>query len=386
MNIAWVIPALVAASGAETVNAVEVKTAPALLGLEPNRWVKIHEQKRGDAVFFRRQEHGGSCFDAKRGRLVLFGSNTHGGEWLNSPRIFDPVALSWTQPYPDDDFKTYAVTTDGLPVAGEKGNHPWTTHTFGAVVYDAARDEMVVCCAPEHMVPGRFTNVMADLWPKVKRHPTWTFSLATQTWTPLPCRPVSFFPHCAVYDSDRKVVVGLKPDGVYELAGEPREWTRVVSKGLFGYHTNAAYDAREKAVVVFGSNENANDVAVYRPAAKTYVLMPTSGVRPPKDQHAPMAFDPHLGKTVVVVDRVLEAATSSRPTKAQAETWLYDLAADAWTPVPGATLPFACGMNYNMEYDPRHQMLLLVTGGGAQPPAVWSLRLAPAPTTRPALP
>ena len=34
-------------------------------------------------------------------------------------------------------------TTDGLPVAGDDGDHPWAMHTFGAVVYDTARDEMV---------------------------------------------------------------------------------------------------------------------------------------------------------------------------------------------------------------------------------------------------
>ncbi|MBM4042745.1 MAG: hypothetical protein FJ290_30015 [Planctomycetes bacterium] len=99
--------------------------------------------------------------------------------------------------------------------------------------------------------------------------------------------------------------------------------------------------------------------------------MPTTGERPPKDQHTPMCFDPGSGRTVVLVDRRLDEEGK----KLQAETWLYDLAADAWTQVPAATLPFGCGMNYNMVYDPGHKVCLLVTGGYGQPTTVWALRV-----------
>jgi hypothetical protein len=103
-------------------------------------------------------------------------------------------------------------------------------------------------------------------------------------------------------------------------------------------------------------------------------MMPTPGKRPPKDQHNPMAFHPGAGRTVVLVDHVLER-DGRRVTKAQTETWLYDLGEDAWTRVETATLPFACGMNYNLEYDPAHDVLLLVTGGYRRPTAVWALKL-----------
>ena len=55
---------------------------------------------------------------------------------------------------------------------------------------------------------------------------------------------------------------------------------------------------------------------------------------------------------------------------------IYDLKADAWEQLETAVLPFACGMNYNLEYDPHHRVMLLVTGGerGA-PTEVWALRL-----------
>jgi len=353
----------VAAAGERRLN-------PRLLDLEPNRWAKLHEQKPDDAVRFQRQEHGGSCFDSRRGLLILFGSNTHGRDWHNSPLVFDPVECRWSQLYPHDDKATYAVTDEGLPVAGPDRNHPWAMHTFGTVVYDPERDEMVVCCYDPHMAPGRFTNALAGLWERVKRHPTWTFNLEKREWRPLPCKAEHFFPYCAAYDSDRKVIIGYRPDGVWELGGEPREWKKVAPKGFFGYHTNAAYDPKNKALVVFGSNENSDEVAIYRPATGEHRKMPTPGRRPPKDQHAPMCFDPGSGRVVVVVDRKLDEAGK----KAQAEAWLYDLAADAWSQLASATLPFGCGMNYNLAYDPGHKVCLLVTGGYGQPTAVWALK------------
>ena len=92
-----------------------------------------------------------------------------------------------------------------------------------------------------------------------------------------------------------------------------------------------------------------------------------------------MAFEPRIGRTVVVVDRVLAppGATAEQKRKAerQAEVWLYDLGADAWRQVASATLPFGCEMNYNLEYDPHHKVLLLVTGGYGQPTAVRALRI-----------
>ena len=365
-----IIGAALAAAAAEG-----VKVNERLIALQPNTWVRIHEQKKDDAVRFMRQAHGGSCFDAKRGRLILFGSNTHGRDWKNSPYAFDPVTLTWSQFYPQDDPKTYAVNEQGIPVAGEKGDHPWATHTFGCVVYDTKRDEMVVCCAPQHMVPGRFTNAVKHLWGKIRKHPTWTLDLKTKQWRALPCKPASFFPHSVSYDTDRHVIIGYSPGGVYELSGEPRTWKRVVKGGLFGWHDNSAYDAKHKALIVFGTNKNANDVVVYRVETREHRMMPTPGARPPKDQHTPMAFDPGVGKTVIVIDHVLERDDKGRPKKTVAETWLYDLGADAWAQIKTATLPFGCGMNYNMEYDPNHKVHLLVTGGYRGATTVWALKV-----------
>ena len=345
----------------------EPKKNATLMNLPPNRWVKVHEQKPGEIVF-RRQPHAGSCFDSKRGRLVLFGSDSHGRDFSNSPLLFDTTTLKWSRAYADDTKESYEVTADGLAVAGDKGKHPWAMHTFGSVVYDSKRDEMIVPIFDEHLVPGRFTSVFKDLWPKIKRKPTWIYRMNEGEWTTLPGDGVSCFPYCAAYDSDRGVVIAVRPDGIHELGGEPRRWKQITKQGHFGWHTNCAYDNKNKAVVVFGSNENRNDIAAYSPGTGEYKMMPTPGERPPKDQHNPMEFHPDQGKTVVLVDRI-------ESERKQTETWLYDLAADTWTQVKDAALSFPCGMNYNMEFDSLHRVMLLVTGGDGTPTRVWALRL-----------
>jgi hypothetical protein len=350
------------------------RTGVPLDQLPRGRWVKIHEQSPTDDVFFRRQKHGGSAFDTRRGHLVLFGSDTHGRDWTNSPLIFDIARLKWRRLYPDDPLSTYKVNEDGLPVAGRHGQHPWAMHTFGAVEYDARRDELIVSSYPKHMAPGRFSNALAQLWPNVKQHPTWVLNLATEKWHPLGAKAVHFFPNATAFDSDRGVVVGYRRDGVYELSGSPRHWDRVLRQGLFGYHNNAVYDTSNKKIIVMGSNENSNDVVVYDPATQSQRKMPTTGQRPPKDQHIPMAFHGSLGKTIALVDQVPVGVSRRQRELLTTETWAYDSFEDRWERNAGATLPFGCGMNYNLEYDPNHDVLLLVTSEPGRSTSVWALR------------
>ena len=343
--------------------------------LRQGQWLKIHEQRPTDIVFFQRQKHGGSAFDTQRNQIVLFGSDTHGKDWSNSPLLFDTARLEWRRLYQDDEASSYQVNGDGLPVAGEEGQHPWAMHTFGAVEYDAARDELVVSSYPKHMTPGRFSDALAQVWPRVARHPTWVLSLATGQWRALDDKAVDFFPYATAFDSHRGVIVGYRNSGAYELAGEPRQWRRVLPKGLLGYHNNAVYDNWYKKVIVLGSNKNSNDIVVYDPATQQQQKMPTPGVRPPKDQHIPMAFHPRRGKTVALIDQVPPGVRWDQRDKTITQTWLYDLFEDRWEQVVSATLPFGCGMNYNLEYDPSHDVLLLVTSEPGRQTSVWALRL-----------
>ena len=348
---------------------------PALLDLPEDRWIKIHQQGPDDAVTFTRQAHGGSAFDSRRGQLVLFGSDTHAtNDFSNSPFLFDLQRLQWRRLYPDDDLATYKVTVEGLPVAGPQGDHPWAMHTFGALSYDPAADALVVASYPAHMVPGRFTDDLAHLWTKVRYHPTWVLSLPTGKWETLEGKPVHFFPYATAFDSHRGVVLGYRHDGIYQLALAKGQWQKVADKGLLGWGNNAVYHSHDKALVVFGSHERRNDIVVYETVTGRHRMMPTPGVRPPGAVYVPMAYQPDIGRTVAIVDRKPSLDTRDR-NKMRAETWLYDLDSDSWMQIEEATLPFGVGMNYNLEFDTGHRLLLLVTAPPDEPVAVWALRL-----------
>ena len=341
-----------------------------LVASPAGKWVKLHEQQPTDSIRFLRQQHAGSAFDSRRGRLIVFGSDTHGYDWQNSPLFFDPALGEWSRAYAEDSAATYTVNNSGLPVAGVNKDHPWAMHTFGAVCYDAARDQVVIASHPAHLEPGRFTDALIEPWGQVRRHPTWIFSLKDNSWSALPIPAISFFPHAAVYDSDRAIVIGYKTSGIFELSRSPASWRQVISGGLAGWHNNAVYDSANKAVIGFGSNENSNDVIIYEPATGRHQKMPTPGNRPPKAQHTPMAFHPGIEKTIVLVPDHQRDSSSAAFT----ETWSYDLGTDAWQRVATARLPFAIGMNYNMEYDSMRNILLLVASPGQGATAVWALR------------
>ena len=97
--------------------------------------------------------------------------------------------------------------------------------------------------------------------------------------------------------------------------------------------------------------------------------MPTPGLRPRGGCNVPLAYHAELGRSVALIDGQTETGTR------MAETWLYDLGRDRWERVATADLPFSVGMNYNLEYDPTHRLLLLVAAPPGEAVAVWALRL-----------
>jgi tetratricopeptide (TPR) repeat protein len=335
-----------------------------LRNLPVGQWITLHQQTANDEVFFFRQNHGGSAFDTKRGRLVLFGSDTHdygdimGKNWSNSVYFFDPAVGVWTESYPKDPVASYTVNDAGLPVAGERADHPWAMHTYGALAYDPRLDQMVVASYPAHEEPGKFTYLLQKIWPRIQRHPTWLYDLASNRWSALDAPAESFFQNTIAYDSDRDVIVGYKDTGVFELSGSPRTWNRIFDKGLLGPDNNMVYDSKHKTLVVFGGVPLSNDVAIYEPSTRRHEIMPTPGLRPPKYRFAPMAFHPRLGKTVVLVER--RGPKEQHDRGGTTETWLYDLGSDAWQQVTSATLDYGIYRNYDLQYDPDHDFLLLI--------------------------
>lgn len=330
--------------------------------LPVGEWVTLHKQRSSDPVFFSRQDHGGSAFDTKRGQLILFGSDTHGygdiagKNWYNNMFFFDPVIGEWTQTYPHDPVDTYTVNDEGIPVAGEHGNHPWAMHTYGAISYDAEHDQVIVSSHPAHLVPGKFTWILEKVWPGIRRHPTWVYDLASEQWQYLEAEAESFFLHATVYDPDRSVIIGYRGDGIYELGGSPRRWKKVADEGILAPDNNLVYDAKHRTVVVFGGGGYTNDVVVYEPGSGRHEQLPTPGIRPPNARHVPMAFHPGVGKSVMLVQRI----EGNDPLAGTTETWLYDLAQDAWERVGTANLDMGIYRNYNLEYDPFHNILLFV--------------------------
>lgn len=352
---------------------------PQLLDLPQGKWVKIHQQHPGDTVSFERQRHGGSAFDNRRGQLVLFGSDTHDipeGNWLNGPLVFDLKRLEWDQPYPPDPVSSYRVTPAGLPVAGLEGNHPWAMHTFGAVTYDPTADTIVVSSLPAHLKPGRFTSALASVWPQVKRHPTWLWHPDSGQWEPLTGDAVHFFANATAYDNRRNAVLGSRSDGIYALPTAEGHWRQIAEGGLLGWGNSVVFDLENGVLIAYGSHRRENHVVVYDPATGLHRRMPTPGPRPPGRNYVPMAFHPGIGQTVVLISRQPGPNAPFGVT----ETWLYDYSRDSWAHLEHLNLPFGIGMNYNLEYDPGHDLLLLVAAPPDRTlPAVWALGLGGVP-------
>jgi len=349
----------------------ELKTNAKLLELEPNKWFKLHENPKDKEVLnIKHRGAFGACYDSKRGRLVILGSQTRGkGPFLsNSPFFFDPVECKWTRAYPDDPIETYRTNEQGINVAGEKGNHPFASVMNAGIVYDSGRDELVLCHYDNHVGQDpkcpNFDN--KKLLPGGQ--PFWAMNLETLEWKPFLAgkNPDAwhFMFHPSVYDTQRKIIIGLSSRGVIEFNSASEKYERTLEKFKAGTYYSAAVDTKHNAVVCYKDSA----VSVYDIALKKLVEKTTPGVRPPAGYKCPIAFDPGIGKTVVVA-----GATYG---EAQTQTWLYDLGTDAWKRLPEADLVFKEGIDgMNMIYDSRHKVCLLVAFHSQGYHSVWALKV-----------
>ncbi len=332
-------------------------------GLPKGRWVKIHQQKPEDQVFFTRQEHAGSGFDALNSRLYIFGSNTHGEDWNNAVYWFDLDTLTWSQSYQPDSPDTYSVNSQGVPVAGKAHNHPWAMHTFAAIAFDKLHRKLVVASYPGHLSPDRYGQSLAHLWRRIKKQPTWLYDPGTNQWQSYDGKAEQFFPYAMIYDSDRGVITGFKPNGIYDWQGRIFGWKKIGDRAMQQWHTNGVYDSVNHVFIFYGGNAMKNSVYVYKAGDKAVEKMPTLGLRPPGGQSMPLTFHKRSGRMVALID-----------TENQAQTWLYDYKSDSWQRLE-ADFPYPVGMNYTMEYDIRRDVVVLVSSPADQPVAVWVLKL-----------
>lgn len=342
---------------------------PGLRRLPAGTWIKIHQQGSGSGQSFVRQAHGGAAFDPIRGRVMLFGSDTHSRDWDNAVRFFDMGTLSWSRAYPEDDPASYRVNAEGIPVAGEGVERPWAMHTFDAVEFDPAADRLIVASHPKHMTPKKKWGVDKTLWNRIRSHPTWFYYVAEDRWEPKQGKSVSFFPNGGTFDPHRRAFIGVNADGYWELAADSGKWRRLGRGAARAWHNSAAYDSDRDVVVSFGTNKRSNAVWQFRRGEKKGRKMPTPGLRPPGAESPPLVYHPGVQRVVALVKRRKKNAPGST------ETWLYSTRDDAWSRLENATLPFDIGMNYDMVYDPRNELLVLVANMRDEPTAVWVLRL-----------
>lgn len=328
----------------------EVKTNPKLLELEPNKWFKLYENpKDKEALNIKHRGSFAACYDSKRGRIVILGCETRGtGVVLsNSPFFFDPVECKWTRAYPDDPIETYRANDEGIHVAGEKGNRPFASVMNASIVYDSDRDELVLCHYDSHVGNNPKCPNLDESKSLKGGQPFWAMNLETLEWKPFLAGKNPnhwyFVFHPSVYDAQRKTIIGLSSRGVIEFNSASEKYERTLAQFKAGTYYSAAVDTKHNAVVCYKDSA----VSVYDIASKKAVEKTTPGVKPPVGHKCPIAFDPGIGKTVVVAGGK--------------ETWLYDLGADAWTRLPEADLVFKEGINgMNMVYDSRHKVCLLV--------------------------
>lgn len=343
---------------------------PQLEALPPATWYKIHQQAAGDPLAFERQEHSGAAFDPTRGRLMLFGSNTHGRNWDNSVRFFDVATLQWGQYYPPSPRESYRVDSSGVPVAGRGERQPWAMHTFDAVNFDPAGDRLLVASQPDHLNPSRFGNIDPALWRTIRHHPTWAYHVAENRWEPLTLSGESFFPYGTALDPAKWRILGVKSSGYWSFSLDSHEWEKLGTGDVpRAWHNAVALDTRRQRLVSFGTNTRANDVWQYDSAGNGGRKMPTPGERPPGAESVPLVYHPEVDRVVALVE------TGEDDDAGRTETWLYATGADSWTRLGSATLPFRVGMNYNLVYDPNHDLLLLVASYPREPTAVWALKL-----------
>ena len=354
--------ASVAPSGAGSIN-------HSLKALPAGTWFKIHQHVGDSEEVFTRQVHGGAAFDPLRGRLMLFGSDTHSQNWDNSVRFFDMGTLRWSSAYAEDDPTTYRVNGNGIPVAGSGVERPWAMHTFDAVEFDPIADKLIIASYPGHMSPKKKWGVNKELWRQIQSHPTWAYSVSEDRWEPILNRGISFFPYAATFDRNRRAVIGVKPDGFWELAAGATEWKRLAKGAPYAYHNAAAYDHKRDIVVSFGTHKRANDVWQFQRGQNSGKKMPTPGIRPPGAKSPPLVYYPGIDRVVALVEHRADGALGST------ETWLYSTEDDTWSRLKTASLPFATGMNYDMVYDPNHELLVLVANAPGDPVSVWVLKI-----------
>ena len=222
-----------------------------LLNLPANRWVKYHELKDSD---WWRKGHAGLVYDSTRGSLLIFGSDTHGEDWDNVVHEFIPRQREWVHHGVNARPDTYAINSEGYPVAGDIDQKPWAMHTYDGIDYDPVLDALVVVASPDH-------NPIRKERPSPQSHPIWIFQLKTKTWSILDNKhgPKRFFGAATAYDKVDNNLFICK-SGLWKLSLTKEKLERL-GNAPNCLHRTMAFDSWRRHLYIFGSYKGTSNIS-----------------------------------------------------------------------------------------------------------------------------
>ncbi len=284
-------------------------------------------------------------YDPIRDRMIVFGGDPGGGV----PFFNDVWSLSLSAPTPA---WAQLAPTGTLP-DGRSGQ---------AMVYDSARDRMLVVCGQK-----RDGTVLGDVW-ELTLGPTPAWTKLTTSGS----QPVLAF-HSAVYDPirDRVLVYGgfngfsTENGLVYALDLASATWSTVTTTGaspLSRYGHAAAYDAARDAMVVFGGTHAGGYVnqvlsLSLASAPNTWSIPLTSGKSPAVVTSPSLSYDSAHARLVTFAGLSI-TPTLTRLTVNQAFT-LDPAAGYNWQAIPTLPTPRAVAAT---AVDATHRLLYAFGG------------------------
>jgi N-acetylneuraminic acid mutarotase len=204
---------------------------------------------------------------------------------------------------------------------------------------------------------------------------TWSYDVAEAEWVKLTTKgsPTARFNHAMVYDSDRKEMVlfgGFSSLGrigdtwIYNIA--LNTWTLVPTQGGPSRRSDpgAAYDAKNKKVIIFGGygrdEQMWGDTWAFDTETRTWTQM-NPATSPARRYGSMMVYDAYTEKCLLFGGHL--TAEDGQDLSYENEIWAYDYTADSWEMIPTTTKPPARYWT-DVAYDPEGNKIILF--GGSQ--------------------
>jgi len=202
---------------------------------------------------------------------------------------------------------------------------------------------------------------------------TWSYDVAKAEWTKLTTMgsPNARFNHVMVYDSDRKEIVvfgGFSYSGrvgdtwVYNIASN--KWTNETPDKSPSRRSDpgAAYDAKNKKVIIFGGygydDIIQGDTWAFDTETRTWTQM-NPATRPMKRYGGVMVYDTYTERCLLFGGHMTGDDGSGMGY--ENEVWAYDYAADNWEKIPTTTKPPARYW-HELAYDSGENRIILFSG------------------------